>query len=149
MKRLLSTLVLHKPTNETDTRLALMRGLFVQTPLQKQLGVMTCGNFQQADKDQQWASKPVEKLWLDEQLKDATSQTGKDVAKNSTPLEEHQYHLQPSRNPSEDRRTLTKLHKAISDSHNKLCFIRLTMADGNRKEWRLAQIATDDCNPTT
>ena len=78
-----------------------MRGPLVQTSLQKQLSVTTRGDFQQAGKDQQWAFKPVEMLSPDKQLEAAANQASKDTTK-MTPLEEHQYHLQPPHNPSED-----------------------------------------------
>ena len=63
MEKLQSTLMVHKKADGADTRLVMMRGPFLHSPLECWLGVLQQGTYQRAQGDPQWAFKPVADLW--------------------------------------------------------------------------------------
>lgn len=66
MNKLPSTLVFHKHADSTDTHYKLMGGGLAEKSLEKWLGVINHGAYQQAEGEPAWAFEPLASMWSDE-----------------------------------------------------------------------------------
>ena len=64
MKKIPSTIVLHKHVDGAETRFSTVAGPLENDPLGKCLGVIRRGTYQAAYKDIIWEYEPVSGLWL-------------------------------------------------------------------------------------
>ena len=83
MEKLPSMLVIHKKADGADTRFAMARGPFLHSPLEKWLGTLNQGTYQQEQGNARWAFKPISDLWptkeVESDSKDETQEPAKDV----------------------------------------------------------------------
>ena len=63
MENIPSTMVLHKNLDGAETIFATMKGPLENNPLEKWLGVIRRGTYQEESADSRWAYEPVSDLW--------------------------------------------------------------------------------------
>ena len=64
MENIPSTMVLHKHVYGEDTRFSTIEEPLVDNPLEKCLGVIRRGTYQELNEDNRWEYKPVSDLWI-------------------------------------------------------------------------------------
>ena len=127
MKKIPLMLVIHEKMDGTDTRLAMLKGPFLCSLLEKWLGVLEQGMYQQARANQSWAFELVEDLWLEELIEseleeendnglgvpatsDQSVKSGRTETLTESGLEQAQMI------PKTDRKVMKKLYEAVKAS---------------------------------
>ncbi len=78
MEKIPSTLILHRKADGADTRFSLLHGELAGTPLQKYLGVLKAGSYQQALPDKSWAYETLQSMWTEDVDEDDDDPTSED-----------------------------------------------------------------------
>ena len=112
----------------------MLKGPFLCSPLEKWLGVLEQGTYQQARADQDWAFEPVGDLWPEDLIESESedenddglgipnaSDQGAEEGKTETAAENELGQVQTILKT--DREAIKKLYKAVKTSHDWLCFI--------------------------
>ncbi len=78
MEKIPSTLILHRKADGADTRFSLLHGELAGTPLEKYLGVLKAGSYQQALPDKSWAYETLQSMWTEDVDEDDDDPTSED-----------------------------------------------------------------------
>ena len=78
MEKIPSTLILHRKADGADTRFSLLHGELAGTPLEKYLGVLKAGSYQQALPDKSWAYETLQSIWTEDVDEDDDDPTSED-----------------------------------------------------------------------
>ena len=142
MERIPSTLVIHKRPDGADTRLASMRHPLVNNPVQKWLGAIDSGAYQQAAPTEDHAFVKIEDMWSDpmDESEDEDEATEPTVPPALEPPA-------PRTRPPTRHSVLHQLYRAIYQSRDKLCFFAHQPAGQTSETWYLVQVNLDKTDP--
>ena len=120
MEKLPSTLVIHKKADGVDTRFAMTRGPFLHSLLEKWLGALNQGTYQQAQGDARWAFEPISDLWptkeVESDSEDETQEPAKDVREQGHSEVDNQGESRQQRSHWTDHNALDDLYHCIQMS---------------------------------
>ena len=125
-------MVLHTHVDGADTRFSNMAGPLANNPLEKWLGVIRRGTYQEVSEDSWWAYEPVSYLWSDieldsEYIDDGLTDEGIKYQEKLDYQEQEEVVLVPRSNPRRlirgDQIALSQLKSDIERSKEKLFLI--------------------------
>ena len=158
MEKIPSMLVVHKKADGTDTRLAMLKGPFLRSPLEKWLGVLEQGTYQQARADQDWAFEPVGDLWPEDSIESESEEENDDglgvpttdkcgVRRERAEASARGRTKQIQMIPKTDWKAMKELYEAVKTSGDRLCFIQFQVEGTTSPSWYLVQVDLDETDP--
>ena len=158
MEKIPPMLVVHKKADGTDTQLVMLKGPFLCSPLEKWLGVLEQGTYQQARADQNWAFELVGDLWPEDLIESKSEDENDDglgVLTTSDQSAEEEKTKTAAENrskqvwmiPKTDHEVIKKLNEVMKTSHDWLCFIQFQVDGSMLPKWYLVQVDLDGTDP--